>query len=60
MNLISVENIRFFFKFIITKTKHLEWRTGSHMKLLRDDERFENPDSNGFIQVPTLASYQVK
>jgi hypothetical protein len=30
------------------------------MKLLRNDEKIENPDSNGFVQVQTLASYKVK
>ncbi len=30
------------------------------MKLLRDDDKLENPDSNGFMQVQTLASYKVK
>lgn len=37
----------------------IEWRIGSHMKLLRDDEKVDNPDSNGFVQVQTLASYKV-
>ncbi|CAF1302859.1 unnamed protein product [Adineta steineri] len=37
----------------------LEWRSGSHMKLLRDDDKTDNPDSNGFIQIQTLASYKV-
>ncbi|UJR28522.1 hypothetical protein I4U23_009760 [Adineta vaga] len=37
----------------------LEWRSGSRMKLLRDDDRIDNPDSNGFIQLQTLASYKV-
>jgi hypothetical protein len=30
------------------------------MKLLRNDEKIENPDSNGFVQVQTLASYKVR
>ncbi|CAF1076683.1 unnamed protein product [Rotaria sp. Silwood1] len=37
----------------------LEWRIGSHMKLLRDDEKVDNPDTNGFVQVQTLATYKV-
>lgn len=44
----------FFLKFVL-----IEWRVGSHMKLLRNEEKLENPDSNGFVQVQTLASYKV-
>jgi hypothetical protein len=29
------------------------------MKLLRDDDKIDNPDSNDFVQVQTLASYKV-
>ncbi|CAF1159331.1 unnamed protein product [Rotaria sordida] len=36
-----------------------KWRIGSHMKLLRDDEKVDNPDTNGFVQVQTLATYKV-
>ena len=38
----------------------IEWRVGSHMKLLRDDDKSEQPDSNDFVQVQTLASYKVE
>ncbi|CAM4743164.1 unnamed protein product [Rotaria magnacalcarata] len=37
----------------------LEWRIGSHMKLLHDDEKVDIPDSNGFLQVNTLATYKI-
>jgi hypothetical protein len=30
------------------------------MKLLRNDEKLDNPDSNGFVQVQTLATYKVE
>lgn len=38
----------------------IEWRVGSHMKLLRDDDKSEHPDSNDFVQVQTLASFKVE
>lgn len=38
----------------------IELNAGSHMKLLRDDEKVDSPDSNGFVQVQTLSNYTVK
>jgi hypothetical protein len=38
----------------------LEWKSGSQVKLLRDGEKISSPDSNGFIQMQTLATYNVR